>query len=133
MWQKSLTGRQLLISFSKDRKWTGLSRYKNAGKDELYRPISFISPVLKTLEALLLLSIREIFAVANHHHGIRPQDITTTTLHVIFIRASRGLNQTNPCHRTVAVALDLSKVFDTVNYGTLLEDVERSTLRSNIG
>ena len=40
---------------------------KDASKGESYRPISLLSPVAKTLEALLLPSIRESYTVANHN------------------------------------------------------------------
>ncbi|XP_058982740.1 probable RNA-directed DNA polymerase from transposon BS isoform X1 [Musca domestica] len=95
---------------------------KDASKGESYRPISLLSPVAKTLEALLLPSIRGSYAVANHQHGFRPQHSTTTALHAISTHISRGLNQNRPCDRTVLVALDLSKAFDTVNHATLSEN-----------
>ncbi|XP_037811763.1 uncharacterized protein LOC119603706 [Lucilia sericata] len=42
-----------------------------------------------------------------------------------------GLNQQRPCERTVLVALDLSKAFDTVSHATLFEDILQSTMPNN--
>ncbi|XP_049308927.1 uncharacterized protein LOC125777706, partial [Bactrocera dorsalis] len=53
---------------------------------------------------------------------------TQRTLSVINARIVRGLNQKPPCERTILVALDLSKAFDTVNHTTLLQDIEKATL-----
>ncbi|XP_050337906.1 uncharacterized protein LOC126764152, partial [Bactrocera neohumeralis] len=39
-----------------------------------------------------------------------------------------GLNQKPPCERTILVALDLSKAFDTLNHTTPLQDIEKTTL-----
>uniref|UniRef100_A0A1I8NKY0 Reverse transcriptase domain-containing protein n=1 Tax=Musca domestica TaxID=7370 RepID=A0A1I8NKY0_MUSDO len=95
---------------------------KDASKSDSYRLISLLSPVAKTLKALLLPSIRECFPVADHQHGFRKLHSTTTALHAISTHVSRGLNQNRPCDRTVMVALNLSKAFDTVNHATLSEE-----------
>ena len=105
---------------------------KDASKGESYRPISLLSPVAKTLEALLLPSIRESYPVADHQHGFRKQHSTTTALHAISTHISRGLNQNRPCDRTVLVALDLSKAFDTVSHATVFEDIENTSLRPSL-
>ncbi|XP_039948609.1 uncharacterized protein LOC120766928 [Bactrocera tryoni] len=49
-------------------------------------------------------------------------------LSAINAQIVRGLNQKPPCERTILVALDLSKAFDTVNHTTLLQDIEKTTL-----
>ncbi|XP_053968826.1 uncharacterized protein LOC128870250 [Anastrepha ludens] len=38
------------------------------------------------------------------------------------------VNQNRPCERTILVALDLKKAFDTVSHSTLLDDIYQSTL-----
>uniref|UniRef100_A0A1I8NKZ4 Uncharacterized protein n=1 Tax=Musca domestica TaxID=7370 RepID=A0A1I8NKZ4_MUSDO len=70
---------------------------KDTSKSDSYRPISLLSPVAKTLEALLLNSIRECFPVADHQHGFRKLHSTTTALHAISTHVSRGPNQNRPC------------------------------------
>lgn len=67
------------------------------GKDdstgELITAISLLSPVPKTLEAVLP-SIRGSYPVANHKHGFRPQLGTTTALHGKSTHIiNRGLKQ----------------------------------------
>ncbi|XP_049318515.1 probable RNA-directed DNA polymerase from transposon X-element isoform X1 [Bactrocera dorsalis] len=101
---------------------------KPANKGESYRPITLLSPVVKTLEALLLPTFTHHLSLASHQHGFRKVHNTTTALSVINAQIVRGLNQKPPCERTILVALDLSKAFDTVNHTTLLQDIEKTTL-----
>ncbi|XP_053968871.1 uncharacterized protein LOC128870292 [Anastrepha ludens] len=42
---------------------------------------------------------------------------------IAFNQINRGLNQNRPCERTVLVALDLKKAFDTVSHSTLVDDI----------
>ncbi|XP_050320929.1 uncharacterized protein LOC126753468 [Bactrocera neohumeralis] len=55
-------------------------------------------------------------------------EVQFNALSVINAQIVRGLNQKPPCERTILVALDLSKAFDTVNHTTLLQDIEKTTL-----
>lgn len=105
---------------------------KSADQGESYRPISLLSPVAKTLEALLLPSLTQHFQLAQHQHGFRKQHSTTTALTAIATQISDGLNQSRPCERTVLVALDLSKAFDTVSHTTLFRDIADSSLPNNL-
>ncbi len=101
---------------------------KPANKGKSYRPITLLSPVVKTLDALLLPTFTHHLSLAEHQHGFRKLHSTTTAFSVINARIVYGLNQKPPCERTILVALDLSKAVDTVNHTTLLEDIEQSTL-----
>lgn len=103
-----------------------LAKIDNLG--EYYRSITLFSPVVKTFEALLLTTFTHYLSLAEHQHGFRKVHRTTTTLSVKNAQITRGLNQKPPCDRTILVALDLSKAFDTVKYTTLLEDIEQTTL-----
>ena len=59
--------------------------------------------------------------IPQHHtqHGFKAKHSTTTALHNINNTIASGFNQRIPPARTIAVALDMSKAFDTVNIHTL--------------
>lgn len=93
-----------------------------------FRPISILSPVAKLLEALILPYINNAFTPATYQHGFRKDHSTTTALHQIHEQISNGLNQKRPCSRTVLVALDMKKAFDTVQHSKLLRDVNETSM-----
>ena len=97
-----------------------------------YRPIALLSPVAKLIETLLLLSLKESLPVANHQHDFRSGRSTTTCLDSIYHLIATGLNQPKPAHRTILVALDLSKSFDTVRHDLLLDIIISSLLAPSI-
>ena len=80
-----------------------------------YRPISLLSPIAKTLEKTLLPYITENISVISHLHGFKHKHSTHTALHNIWHQITKGFNSPRPLQRTVALALDMSKAFDTVN------------------
>ncbi|KAI5727897.1 hypothetical protein M8J77_008348 [Diaphorina citri] len=102
------------------------------GKDphdsKSYRPISLLSPVVKLLEATLLPCINENITLASHQHGFRKKFSTVTALHTITDKINRGLNQERPCQRTIMVAVDLSKAFDTISIEQLLQDLSETSI-----
>ena len=106
------------------------------GKDltlgKSYRPVSLLSPLIKTLERLLLPALNEHLAPAPNQHGFRAQHSTVTALHQLHHIISDGFNQKKPPVRTVVVALDLSKAFDMVDHDTLLEDLNNTTLPGSL-
>lgn len=97
------------------------------GKDphdsKSYRPISLLSPVVKIFEATLLPCIVENITLASHQHGFRKKHSTVTALHVMQDKINTGLNQKIPHKRTIMVAVDLSKAFDTISIELLLQDI----------
>ena len=105
---------------------------KPASEGPSYRPISLLSPAAKLLESVLQAPITTAINLAAHQHGFRRGRSTTTALQDIHHHIQRGLNKRKPVDRTVVVAIDLSKAFDTVNHETLLTDIYHLNLNSNI-
>ena len=97
-----------------------------------YRPISLLSPLAKVLESILLPEITESIHLARHQHGFRKGHSTTTALHNINNFITEGLNKDKPVQRTVAVAIDLSRAFDTVDHDILLDDIDELQLNGYI-
>ena len=58
----------------------------------------------------------------------KPQHSTVTALHTLNNTVAKGFNQMAPPARTITVALDMSKAFDTINTHTLI----RKMLQTNI-
>ena len=96
---------------------------KPADKGSSFRPISLLSPLAKILEAVLLPTISDSIDLATHQHGFRKSRSTTTALQNIANKVTKGLNQKKPVDRTVAVAIDLSKAFDTVSHEILITEI----------
>lgn len=105
---------------------------KDLNKATSFRPISLLSPIAKLLEALILPHINENITLEEHQHGFRKNRSTTTALHIMQDQISRGINQERPCARTVMVALDLSKAFDTISTEILLKDIHDSNVSPKI-
>ena len=97
-----------------------------------YRPVSLLSPAIKTLEALLLPFVNEAVQLAPHQHGFRKGRSTCTALQSIINHVQTGLNRKQPVHRTVSVAIDLSRAFDTVDHRILLNDILNLNLNDYI-
>jgi retron-type reverse transcriptase len=117
-------------------KTSNIIPYSKPGKDPCqassYRPISLLSPAAKVIEKLVLPFITEHLPPASHQHGFRPNHSTTSALTNLSNHIISGFNQKRPPHRTVMVALDLTKAFDTVDHLTLINILIRSTLPPTI-
>ena len=98
---------------------------KDTDKGTSYRPISLLSVIAKTLEKSLL---PYITANTPMQHGYKTQHSTVTALHTLNNTVAKGFNQMAPPARTITVALDISKAFDTINIHTLI----RKLLQTNI-
>ena len=101
---------------------------KDIDKVTSYRPISLLSVIAKTLEKSLLLYITENIPNTPTQHGYKTQHSTVKALHTVNNTVAKGFNQMAPPARTITVALDMSKAFDTINIHTLI----RKLLQTNI-
>ena len=69
--------------------------------------------------------------MASPQHGFRKAHSTTTAMHHITRKICDGINQKKPPHRTILVAIDLSKAFDTVDHRILLHDILETSIPNN--
>ena len=65
-------------------------------------------------------------------HGFKTKHSTNTALHNINNTAATGFNQPIPLTHTIAVALDMSKAFDTVNIHTLIDKLTQTNISYTI-
>ena len=96
-----------------------------------YRPISILCPASKVLEKLMHARISPHLPLAETQHGYRPCRSTVTALLPLAQQVVTGFNQECPPRRTVAMAVDFSQAFDTVNHTTLLCKLLDTTLPPN--
>ena len=54
-------------------------------------------------------------------HGYKTQHYTVTELHTLIKTVAKGFNQMAPSARTITVALDTNKAFDTIDIHTLIK------------
>ena len=93
---------------------------KPADLAKSYRPVSLLSPMIKTLEKTILPHLDKHLLMAYHQHGFRSGRSTTTALMEIDKHITDGLNAL----RTLVVALEMRAAFDTDNINTLLGTVQ---------
>ena len=99
---------------------------KDTDKGTSYRPISLLSVIAKTLQKSLLPYITANIPNTPMQHGYKTQHSTVTALHPLNNTVAKGFNQMAPPARTITVALDMSKAFDTINIHTLIRKLTTS-------
>ena len=85
-----------------------------------YIPISIPSVVARTMEKFLLPYIITNRIQTPTQDCYKGQHSTVTALHTLNIIIAKGFNQMDLSARTITVALEMSKAFDTVNIHTLI-------------
>ena len=105
---------------------------KDIDKGTSYMPIFLISVIAKTLEKFLLTYITANIPNTSMQHGYKTQHSTVTALRTLNNTVAKGLNQMAPHARTITVALDMSKSFDTINKHTLIRKLLQTTIPSTI-
>ena len=80
---------------------------------------------------MLLPYITENIPIISHQHGFKHKNSTHTALRNICCQMTKGFNNPSPSQCTVAVALDMSKAFDTVNIHKLIHKLTLTNI-SNI-
>ena len=105
---------------------------KDTDKGTSYRPISLLSVIAKTLEKSLLPYITANIPNTPMQHGYRTQYSTVTALHTLNNTVAKGFNQMAPHARTITVAVDMSKAFDTINIHTQIRRLLQTNLPGTI-
>ena len=98
---------------------------KDTDKGTSYRPIFLLSVIAKTLEKSRL---PYITANTPMQHRYKTQHYSVTALPRLNNTVAKGFNQMASPARTITVALDMSKAFDTINIHSLI----RKLLQTNI-
>ena len=97
-----------------------------------YRLISLLCPAVKILERLLLPYLVEALDTRVSQHGFKPRHSCVSAILPLVSRITEGFNMRKPPGRTVAVAVDISKAFDSVSHVRLLEMIHQSRLQHNV-
>ena len=105
---------------------------KDTDKGTSYRPISLLSVIAKTLEKRILPYITANIPNTPMKHGYKTQHSTVTALHTLNNTVAKGFNQMAPPVRTITVALDMSKAFDTINIHTLIRKLLQTSIPCTI-
>jgi retron-type reverse transcriptase len=105
---------------------------KDHGDGSSYRPISLLSQIAKTLEKIILPKITSNIPIIDSQHGFKSKRSTITALHNLNAHIARGFNNKKPPTRTIVVALDMSKAFDTVNTHILINKMTQTNIPHTI-
>jgi len=109
--------------------------FKSGNKTEVknYRPISLINNFAKIFEKSvkerLVEFLNKINVISNNQFGFRPGVSTENAVYELFHTVYNSLNNKM---KTLAVFLDLTKAFDMVSHGILINKLERLGIRGTI-
>jgi hypothetical protein len=105
---------------------------KPANEGGSYSPISLLSPAVKVLQRLLLPLISAALPKDKTQHGFAAMHSCTTALLPIVTRVAIGFNDPKPARRIAICAVNISKVFDSVNHKLLLQQISGTDLHPNL-
>ena len=105
---------------------------KDIDKGTTYMLISLLSVIAKTLERSLIRYITANIPNTAMQHGYETQHSTVTALHTLNNTVAKGFNQMAPPARTITVALDMSKAFNTINIHTLIRKLLQTDIPGTI-
>ena len=105
---------------------------KDIDKGTSYKLIYLLSVISKTLEKNFLPYITTNIPNKPMEHGYKTHHSTVTALHTLNNTVAKGFNQIAPPVRTITVALDMIKAFDTINIHTLIGKLLQTNIPGTI-
>src|SRR2546426_10690623 len=107
---------------------------QNPNEGTSFRPIALLSPIAKTLEKTIFPQITQNIENNPHQHGFKTNHSAYTAIaqHYKINTISQCFNENQPPSRTIFVALDMSKAFDTVNIHTLINKIHNTNIPPTI-
>ena len=104
---------------------------KDTDKGTSHRSISLLSVIAKTLEKSLLPYIHSRkHTNTPMQHRYKTKLYSDGTTHTLNNTVAKGFNQMAPPARTITVALDMDKAFDTINIHTLIRKLLQTGIRT---
>ena len=100
-----------------------LKARKSRNQVRSYHSISLLCPAVKILERLLLLYIVEAMGTRSSQHGFKPRHSTASACSPFLLGWFLA---------SIAMAVDISKAFDTVFHRLFIETVHRPRLHHNL-
>ena len=97
-----------------------------------YRLISLLCPSIKFRERLLLPALEVSPRFTSSQHRFCKVRSNTSALLPITLKVVAGFNKNKPPLPTIAMAIDISKSFETVNHTKLIEAISVTGLHNNI-
>ena len=101
---------------------------KNPQKDKSYRPIALLSPIVKTPETIILPAHYKELAKPHTPTRIQNKYSTITALQTVNNTIITGFSMKKSPERTLAIALDVSKAFDTAPLHQLLLKITQTSI-----